>query len=138
MLGTNLGLQDCRSSRKHLYLLGHLCVPTFPGCPPTRYLKQAFPHNTTLVQRKRHEPPRAHSFLVRDKDWGMGWLETSKGKRVTYQRQSRRWEVVWFYPAERQGQGTHWDLAPHDNRPQEVSLVDLITAHAIALLPGRA
>lgn len=72
------------------------------------------------------------------KSCGMGWLESSNGKRVTYQRQSRRWEVLWFYPSERQGQGTHWDLAPRDNIPQEVCLVGLITARAIALLPGRA
>lgn len=77
----NLGLQDCRSGRKHLYLLGYLCVPTFPGCHPTRCLKQAFPHNTTLVQRKRHEPPRARSFLIGDKELGYGMLRDLKREK---------------------------------------------------------
>lgn len=77
----NLGLQDCRAGRKHLYLLGHLGVPTFPGCRPTRYLKQAFPHSTTLVQGKRHEPPRARSFLVRDKELGYGMVTVLEGEK---------------------------------------------------------
>lgn len=77
----NLGLQDCRSGRKHPYLLGHLCVPTSPGCRPTPYLKQAFPHSTTLVQRKRHEPPRAHSFLVGNKELWYGMVRVLEGKK---------------------------------------------------------